>query len=92
MNFVYTVLADWGMHDDVGVGWMALMMIVMVLFWGAVVFGIVWLVRGSVAGRQSFAAAPESALQILDRRFAQGEIGQEDYDARRRILSDGPSR
>lgn len=88
-------LADtWGMHgDDVGAGWMALMMIVMVLFWGAVIFGIVWLVRSTVAGRPSSSgAAPESALQILERRFAEGDISQEDYEARRLVLIDGRSR
>jgi len=87
-------LADtWGMHgDDVGAGWMALMMIVMVLFWGAVIFGIVWLVRGTVAARPSSSAAPESALQILERRFAEGDISPEDYEARRRVLINGSSR
>jgi putative membrane protein len=87
-------LADtWGMHgDDVGAGWMALMMIVMVLFWGAVIVGIVWLVRGTVPGRATPSATPESALQILERRFAEGEVSQEDYEARRRVLIDGRSR
>jgi putative membrane protein len=87
-------LADtWGMHgDDFGAGWMALMMIVMVLFWGAVIFGIVWLVRGTVAGRPSSSGDPESALHILERRFAEGAISLEDYEARRRILIDGRSR
>jgi len=86
-------LADtWGMHgDDVGAGWMALMMILMVLFWGAVIFGIVWLVRGTVAGRRPSSGAPESALQILERRFAEGAISQEDYEARRRVLTNGRS-
>ena len=87
-------LADtWGMHgDDVGAGWMALMMILIVLFWGAVIVGIVWLVRGTVAARPSSAGTPESALQILERRFAEGDIGQEDYEARRRVLINGRSR
>lgn len=95
MNVAQIVpLADtWGMHgDDVGAGWMAVMMILMVLFWGAVILGIVWLVRGTVAGRSSASAAPESALQILERRFAEGEIGPEDYETRRRVLINEPRR
>jgi putative membrane protein len=95
MNVAQLVpLADtWGMHgDDVGAGWMALTMIGMVLFWGAVILGIVWLVRGGVAGRPSPPGEPESALQILERRFAEGTISPEDYEARRRILIEGRSR
>ena len=87
-------LADtWGMHGDVGWGWMVLMMAVMVLFWGAVIFGIVWLIR-SVAGGGSTpsgrtSADRESAVQILERRFAEGALTLEDYRARRDVLVAG---
>ena len=52
MNIAQAIpLADtWGMHGDVGAGWMILMMSLMVLFWGAVIFGIVWLIRGATRG------------------------------------------
>ncbi|HEX6662034.1 MAG TPA: SHOCT domain-containing protein [Gaiellaceae bacterium] len=83
-------MADtWGMHGDFGWGWMALMMVFMVLFWGAVIFGIVWLVRGSTQGRWTPGEPPvskESALDILERRFAEGAISEEDYRARRAVL------
>ena len=87
-------LADtWGMHGDVGWGWMALMMVVMVVFWGAVIFGIVWLVRAVARGgpAQSVPSADtivgrETPLQLLDRRFAEGAISAEDYRARRDVL------
>lgn len=86
-------LADtWGMHGDFGWGWMAAMMIFMVLFWGAVIFGIVWLIRGSAESRWSPAESPatkESPLDILDRRFAEGAITEDDYRARREVLRDG---
>ena len=84
-------LADtWGMHGDVGWGWMALMMAVMVLFWGAVIFGIVWLIR-SVAGAGPAPSgetpvSSETAVQILERRFAEGALTLEDYRARRKVL------
>jgi putative membrane protein len=91
MNIAETIpLADsWGMHGgDVGVGWM----IVMVLFWAAVVLGIVWLIRGSSRGW----SAPwerlvirESPVEILERRFAEGAISVEDYRARREVLANG---
>ena len=83
-------LADtWGMHgDDVGAGWM----IVMVLFWGAIILGIVWLIRGS--GRHWAVPAEsriptESPLEILERRFAEGAISIEDFKARRKALTEG---
>jgi putative membrane protein len=82
------------MHDDVGAGWMILMMAVMVLFWGAVIFGIVWLIRGATRGdptRGPTVASRESPLEILDRRFAEGAITPEDYRGRRDILVGGPT-
>jgi putative membrane protein len=81
-------LADtWGMHGDVGAGWMILMMAVMVLFWAAIVLGIVWLVRGATGGW----AGPrsESATEVLQRRFAEGEISADEYRTRREVLLDG---
>ena len=96
MNIGQTVpLADtWGMHGDVGAGWMILMMVLMVLFWGAIIVGIVWLIRGGVRG----ASAPgethvsrESPVEILERRFAEGAITEEDYRARRDVLVGGPA-
>jgi putative membrane protein len=82
------------MHGDVGAGWMILMMSLMVLFWGAVIFGIVWLIRGGARGdstREPAVAARESPLQILERRFAEGAMTAEDYRARRDVLADAPA-
>jgi putative membrane protein len=85
-------LADsWGMHGDVGAGWMILMMSVMVLFWGAVIFGIVWLIRGATRGdwpRGPTVASNESPVEILERRLAEGAITLDDYRARRDVLID----
>lgn len=94
MNIAQAIpLADtWGMHGDVGAGWMIVMMTVMVLFWGAVVFGIVGLIRSALRG-ESGPGAPvagnESPVEILDRRFAEGAITPDDYRARRDVLVGG---
>jgi putative membrane protein len=84
------LLADtWGMHDnDVGVGWMIVMMLGMVLFWGLVILGVIWLVReyGHSAVRSG---GPDDPLTILQRRFANGEINAQEYEERRRTLSSG---
>ena len=87
-------LADaWGMHGDVGWGWMASMMAVMVLFWGAVIVGIIWLIRGVTRGGPVPSGETshdrETAVQILERRFAEGALTLEDYQARREVLVNG---
>lgn len=75
------LLADyWGMHDGGGAGWMFVMMPFMLLFWAAVIFGIVWLVRGGLDGRRE--PRRDTPEEILDRRFAEGSISVEDYKER----------
>ncbi len=59
--------------------------IFMVLWWGFVVVMIVLLVRGlmrSPGGRKQ----PQTPLDILKARYAQGEIGQDEYETKRRDL------
>ena len=83
---------DTWMHGGWGWGWMSMMMVVMVLFWGAVIFGIVWLIRGAARGERTPSETPvnkESPVEILDRRFAEGAITPEDYQARREVLLNG---
>ena len=86
-------LADsWGMYGDVGAGWWIVMMVMMVLFWGAIVAAVVWLVRGVSRGgseRGGERISRESPVEILERRFAEGEITAEDYRARREVLVGG---
>ena len=79
-------LADnWGMHDG-GVGWWWIpMMLGMVLFWGAIILGIIWLARGGFDGRRR--ERRETPSEILDRRFAEGEISAEDYHERREVVA-----
>ena len=93
MTTAVAPIADtWGMHGDVGTGWMIGMSVMMAVFWGAIILGIVWLVRGVVRGGPAPAEATarrESAMEILERRFAEGAITLEDYRARREILTHG---
>ena len=91
MNLAQTIpLADTWMHGGWGWGWMSLMMVLMVLFWGAVIFGVVLLIRGATQGGSGAGERPppkESPIEILERRFAEGEITEEDYRARREVLA-----
>ena len=88
MNVALTILlADtWGMHgDDVGAGWMIVMVVVMVLFWAAIILGIVWLVRGGFEAWRG--GRREKPSEILERRFAEGAISVEDYHKRREVIA-----
>ena len=93
MNIAQTIpLADTWMHGGWGWGWMTLMMVVMLLFWGAVILGIFWLIRGTARGGSPPGETPvnkESPVEILERRFAEGAITADDYRARREVLVNG---
>lgn len=72
----------WGLA--VGLGLLS-----MIAFWGAIIVGIVLLVRWlSSMGGEPRSGAQESALDILRRRFAAGELTQEQYDQMRRVLTE----
>jgi putative membrane protein len=74
----------WGMHPMWGL-WGLAMMLMMFVFWGIVIAGIVlgirWLAR---QGRESKA---DPALEILRQRYARGEINKDEFEARKRDLS-----
>jgi putative membrane protein len=78
-----SVLADW--HHD-GPGWW---IVFVPLFWILVIGGIVFLLRARGPwGPPQFATHRETALDVLERRYAQGEIGLEEYQERRAVLSE----
>jgi putative membrane protein len=77
-----TVFAAW--HHD-GPGWW---IVFVPLFWIAVVSGIVLLVRSRGGwGPPRVADHHESALDVLDARYARGEIDDEEYRRRRSVLT-----
>jgi len=70
-----------------------LMTVNMLLFWGLVIAGIVILVR--YPGRSGLAASGQPgqhtrAEAILAERFAQGEIDEEEYRRRLKVLRGAP--
>ena len=67
--------------------WLA-MSLMMLVFWGAVIWLVVTLVRGSNRGGTS-TAAPRSAEDLLAERFARGEIDEAEYQERLRVLRGG---
>ncbi len=83
-------MMGWGIGWGMG-GW-ALMGLAMVIFWGAVAFGIVVLLRPS--SQTSAGGAPRIAARMtekssaltLDERFARGDMSEEEYRQRRDLL------
>lgn len=65
------------------------LLIFTIVFWGVVLLGIVLLIRwGTRSTRVIARARVQEALDILQRRYAMGEITSEEFEERRRnILS-----
>jgi putative membrane protein len=62
------------------------MILMMLVFWGVVIVGIVLGMRWLVAqGRDS--RATDSALDILRQRYARGDISKEEFEAKKKDLA-----
>jgi putative membrane protein len=77
-------------NQGMGGGWWVLMMIGMVVFWAIFVVGIVYLVRhnGPRRGDAPSTSSTTSAIDILKERFARGELTEEEYTRRRKLLEE----
>ncbi len=58
------------------------------LIWILVIAGIVLAVVFLVRGGEGASGSSESALDILKKRYARGEIDEQEYERRRRELED----
>ena len=76
----------WGMHPMWWVwgAWGIGMGLLMLVFWGLIIAGIVLAIRWLV--RQGGGTRSDSALEILRQRYARGEINKEEFDAKKRDL------
>jgi putative membrane protein len=57
-----------------------------VLFWGGLIAILVWAVRSAATPRRR----PDTAMEVLARRLAAGEISRDEYEHIRRLLEAGP--
>jgi putative membrane protein len=62
-----------------GLGWLF-----MIVFWALILLGGLALLS-SIVGNAG--AAPKSAIEILQERYARGEIGREEYEQKSRDVS-----
>jgi putative membrane protein len=78
---MHGMMGDWGAWGwGMGLGW-----IFMALFWVLIIFGIValakWIISGGGWGRSG-----KGPLEILQERYARGEITREQYEQMRHDL------
>jgi len=102
MNLAQTILKElatqwrgyeWGhgpgmMGGGYGMGWFG--SIIMIAFWIAVIVGIVLLIRWLIISTRATShgtSSGESALQILKKRYARGEINKEEFEEKRKDLT-----
>ncbi len=87
---------SWGMMGGPGMmggygfpamGWVG--GIGMLLFWGLVIAGVVWIIQSATRGNQQptdRGSIAETPLDILKRRYAGGEISKEQFEEMKRNL------
>ena len=63
-------------------GWL-----MMLLFWALIIAGAVLVIRWLVDQTRSPALGSETALDVLKRRYAKGEITKEQFEAMKRDLA-----
>ncbi len=78
----YNMMGDMGGWWGMGFGWIS-----MILFWGLVILAIAalakWLMQQPSSGGSPRDKTP---LQILQERYARGEIDREEYEQKRQDL------
>jgi putative membrane protein len=79
-----------GWYGD-GPGWAGwiVMTVMMLVFWGLLVFGGIAIWRSVTRDDRRSREGRRDAEQLLDERFARGEIDEDDYTKRRELLRSG---
>jgi putative membrane protein len=62
------------------------MMLMMLVFWGVVIVGVVLAIRWLMAQSRD-PRKTDSALDILRQRYARGEISKEEFEAKKKDLA-----
>jgi putative membrane protein len=77
-------------YGDGGIGWGGwfVMVAMMVVFWGAIAWVVVTLIRQNGLPSHPRPTGTEP-MRILDERFARGEIDEAEFQRRRELLRGG---
>ena len=76
----------YGMGPGIQWGWLGIGFISMIIFWGLVILGLIFLIRW-LAGLSKTTRREESALDILKKRYARGEINREEFEEKKKDLA-----
>jgi putative membrane protein len=78
-------MMGWGNH---GYGMGGFGGIIMILFWGLIIVGVVFVIRYFTAGQggRPSLSSERDPLQILRERYAKGEIDTEEFEERLKNL------
>lgn len=76
-NLFYGHMFDWGFGG-----------IMMLVFWGAIIWFIVWLVKEhKEESDKNNSSHDKSAMDILKERYAKGEINKEEFEEKKKDLN-----
>ena len=73
----------WGSDFGMGFGGGGIFMI---LFWGLIIFGVVYLVKMLLGDGSKEGKKGESAQEVLEKRFAKGEISKQEFEDAMAVL------
>jgi putative membrane protein len=76
----------WGWYNGMG-WWMVFGGILFVIFWGLIIYLIVWAIRRFSGSSGTGGPAHRSPIDIAKERYARGEITKEQYDQIKKDLS-----
>ncbi len=91
LTTVSAAAQTYGDHPHMGAwGWGGMIIgpIMMIVFIAVIVGAVVLVLRWMGLGGSAVAGGANKARHILDERFARGEIDKDDYEERKRVLSD----
>ena len=80
----------WHMGNGAG-WWMVFGSVMMVIFWIVVIWAVTAMVRRPPETGQRERAPEPTALEILERRYARGELTDDEFESMKRRLSSGGS-
>lgn len=75
----------WGFYGG-GWWWMLFGSVMMIIFWGAIIWLIVWGIRQFTGDRRGESVSRETPLEIARKRLARGEITREEFEELRKVL------
>lgn len=76
-------MMNWGGDFGMGFGGGGIFMI---LFWVLIILGVVYLVKALLGGESAEEKRSESAQEVLEKRFAKGEMSKEEFEDAMAVL------